>query len=79
MAGEQAVSEQIEVWGRRFMWPHINLVRPAQPHPFATWNRYGGIPGTPNHGVTIGFALMWRGRGVGVRWARPTVYRVEAS
>ncbi len=71
------MSERIEVWTRRFVRPRIDLLRPARPHPFAVWNRYGGVPGTPYRGVTIGFAVMLRGRGIGVRWATPKVYTME--
>ena len=73
------MDERIEVWSRQFIRPRVGLLRPAQPHPFAGWNRYGGVPGTPNHGVTIGFAVMLRGRGIGVRWARPLVYTVDTK
>lgn len=69
--------ERIEVWSRRFRWPRIKFVRAARPHPFASWNRYGAVPGTSNRGVTIGFAIMLRGRGVSVRWARPLVHTEE--
>jgi hypothetical protein len=73
------MAEHIEVWNRQFARPRINLIRPARPHPFAVWNRYGAVPGTPNHGVTIGFAVMLRGRGISVRWARPLVHIEEIS
>ena len=66
-------NERVEVWGRKLMRPRITALRVAQPHPFAVWNRYGEIPGTSYCGVTIGFALMLRGRGIGIRWAKPTV------
>ena len=70
------MGEHVEVWSRRFTRPRIDFVRPARPHPFAGWNRYGAVPGTPNYGVTIGVAFMLRGRGIGIRWARPVV-RIE--
>ncbi|MCP2339190.1 hypothetical protein [Actinomadura rupiterrae] len=72
------MNEQVEVWSRRFVRPRIDFLRPARPHPLAAWNRYGAIPGTPFRGVTIGMAFMWRGRGVGIRWARPQVHFEEA-
>jgi hypothetical protein len=73
------MAERVEVWSRRFTRPRIDRLRPARPHPFAGWNRYGGVPGTSNHGVTIGFAVMLRGRGIGIRWAWPVVHTEEIS
>jgi hypothetical protein len=74
------VTERIEVWGRRLMRPRVNTYRLATPYRFVGWgwNRYGGIPGTPYHGVTIGIEVMVRGRSFGLRWARPEVHTEEA-
>lgn len=67
--------ERITRWSRRFMPLRVDRFRVARPHPLACWNRYGGIPGTTYCGVTIGFAVMFRGHGLGVRWARPVAER----
>lgn len=65
------VTERITQWSRRFIPPRVNRFRVAHPHPLTCWNRYGGVPGTPYRGVTIGFAVMLCGHGLGVRWAKP--------
>lgn len=70
-------SERITQWSWRFMRPRVDQFRVARPHPLACWNRYGGIPGTPYHGVTIGFAVMLYGHGLGVRWGRPVATTTE--
>ena len=72
-------TDRIEIWSRRFVRPRVKLTRPAHPHPLAAWNRYGGIPGTPHKGVTIGVEVALRGRGISIRWAKPVVRTLAVS